>query len=133
LCKEADIEWDSIHWRIRCTGHIINLAVQAFLFQNVIGMEQLESYDEKERRGEIGDKEERRVLFRLIGPLGQLYNIIVYIRGSSGRTKEFLELVGRMIPLDNRTRWNSWFLILVVAIEKVGAIDAYAKNHFTTL
>jgi hypothetical protein len=73
------------------------------------------------------------VVFRLLGPLSQLYNIIVHIRGSSGRIKEFIELVGRMIPLDNRTRWNSWFLMLVVAIKKARAINTYAKNHFTTL
>jgi hypothetical protein len=133
LLEEEDVEWDSTHWRIRCTGHIINLAVQAFLFQSIIEIEQLDSYDEKERRGEIGDEEESRVVFRLLGPLGQLHNIIVHIRGSSGRIKEFVELAGRMIPLDNRTRWNSWFLMLVVAIEKAGAIDTYAKNHFATL
>jgi hypothetical protein len=90
-------------------------------------------YDEKERRGEIRDKEESRVVFWLLGPLSQLYNIIVHIRGSSSRIKEFVELVGRMIPLDNCTRWNSWFLMLVVAIEKARAIDTYVKNHFATL
>lgn len=133
LLEEEDLEWNSTHWRICCTGHIINLAVQAFLFQNVIEIEELESYDEKDKRGERGDEEERRVKFRLIGPLGQLHNIIVHIRGSTSRINEFLELAGRMIPLDNRTGWNSWYLMLVVAIEKEGAIDSYTKNHFATL
>jgi hypothetical protein len=90
-------------------------------------------YNKKERRGEIGDKEESRVVFQLLGPLSQLYNIIVHIHGSSSRIKEFVELVGRMIPLNNCTRWNSWFLILIVAIKKARAIDTYAKNHFVTL
>ena len=71
--------------------------------------------------------------FRLIGPLGQLHNIIVHIRGSTAHTNEFLELAGRKVPLDNRTRWNSWFLMLVIAVEKAGAIDTYTKNHFPTL
>jgi hypothetical protein len=31
---------------MRCIGHIINLAVQAFLFQNVIEIEELELYDD---------------------------------------------------------------------------------------
>jgi hypothetical protein len=35
---EEDIEWNSTDWRIRCLGHIINLAVQAFLFQSIIGI-----------------------------------------------------------------------------------------------
>jgi hypothetical protein len=133
LLEEEEIEWDATHWWIRCTSHIINLAVQAFLFHNVIEMDELESFDEKEKKGETGDEEERRVKFRLIGPLGQLHNIIVHIRGSTARTNEFLELAGRKVPLDNRTRWNSWFLMLVIAVEKAGAIDTYTKNHFPTL
>jgi hypothetical protein len=39
-----------------------------------------------------------------MGPLGKFYNIIVYIRQSAGRTKEFKDLAGKMILLDNRTR-----------------------------
>jgi len=69
MLEQEEIEWDAAHRRIRCTGHIINLAVQAFLFQSVIEINELESYDEYERNGEIGDEEERRVKFRLMGPL----------------------------------------------------------------
>jgi hypothetical protein len=40
-------------------GYIINLAVQAFLFHNVINIEDLESYGEMEKRGEqLSGKEE---------------------------------------------------------------------------
>jgi hypothetical protein len=133
LKREEDIEWNSTYRRIRCTGHIINLAVQAFLFHSLIEMEQLESYDEQEGKGELGDEEEKRAIFRVMGPLGKLHNIVVHIRNSAGRTKEFKDLAERMIPLDNRTRWNSWFQMLTVADQKAGAIDAYTKNHFDTL
>jgi hypothetical protein len=133
LDQEEDIEWDSKYRRIRCTGHIINLAVQAFLFQDIIEIEQLESYDQQEEKGELGDEEERRTNFRVLGPLGKLHNIVVHIRSSAGRTKEFKILAERMIPLDNRTRWNSWHEMLVVADQKAGAIDTYTKNHFATL
>jgi len=68
-----------------------------------------------------------------MGPLGKLHNIIIHIRSSAGRTKEFRDLAGRIIPLDNRTRWNSWFQMLTVADQKAGAIDTYTKNHFATL
>jgi hypothetical protein len=57
----------------------------------------------------------------------------VHIQGSTACTNEFLVLAGRKVPLDNRTRWNSWFLMLVIAIEKAVAIDTYTKNHFFTL
>ena len=32
MLDQEEIEWNAAHQRIRCTGHIINLAVQAFLF-----------------------------------------------------------------------------------------------------
>jgi hypothetical protein len=76
------------------------------LFQNILEIEELELYNKKEKE-EKRDDEERRVKFRLIGPLSQLHNIVVYICGSPRRIKAFLEIVRRMIPLDNCTRWNS--------------------------
>ena len=71
--------------RIRCIGYIINLIVQAFLFSGVIRMEELESYDEEEQQEEYTDKEAMRVKFRLLGPLGKGYNIVVHICGSPSR------------------------------------------------
>jgi hypothetical protein len=38
-------EWLANNWRIRCIGHIINLVVQAFLFANVMDLDELELYD----------------------------------------------------------------------------------------
>ena len=90
--------------RIRCIGYIINLAVQAFLFATVIGIEELKSYDEQDRKGEPTNKETRRAKFRLLGPLSKGHNIVVYIRGLARRTKEFRVYTGRIIPIDNRTR-----------------------------
>jgi hypothetical protein len=134
LLKEEDLVWESSRWRLRCLGHIINLAVQAFLFHNVIGIEEMKSYDELEESGELGELgDETKQKFRLLGPLGKLHNIIVNIRSSAGRTAEFLELAERMIPLDNRTRWNSWYLSLVVANKYAPSIDTYTKNHFAEL
>jgi len=66
-------------------------------------------YDEQEGKGEVGDKEEKRATFWVMGPLGKLYNIIIHIRSSVGCMKEFKDLAERIIPLDNRMRWNSWF------------------------
>ena len=63
LLEEEEIEWDATHWQICCTGYIINLAVQAFLFQNVIEIDELELYNKKEKKGEIRDKEEKRAKF----------------------------------------------------------------------
>lgn len=132
LQKNENIKWDPIFRRIRCTGHIINLAVQAFLFHNA-PPEELRLCDEQELEGEQGDEIEKRASFRAMGPLGKLHNIVVHIRGSPARTKVFMGLAGRLIPLDNRTRWNSWYQMLVVANEKAAAIDAYSKEYLETL
>jgi hypothetical protein len=130
---EKEIQWDFTTRRIRCIGHIINLAVQAFLFQSLIKIDQLKLYDKQEAKGEIRDKVDKRVIFRKIRPLGKLHNIVVHIQSSAGRIKEFKDLAKRMIPLDNRTRWNSWYQMLIMAIEKAGSIDTYIKNYLSTL
>ena len=63
MLNEQDLEWEAKHWRIRCSGHIINLAVQAFLFANVIEMEELELYNAQDRAREIGDEEAKELKF----------------------------------------------------------------------
>jgi hypothetical protein len=125
LDMEYKIKWKADHWCIHCIGHIINLAVQAFLFANVIEMVELELYDEQDRAGQLIDVEERKIKFRLMGPLGQAHNIVIHIRGSAGRTEEFRALTGRMIPLDNRTRWNSWYEMLIVLLDKQEQVEKY--------
>ena len=44
--RELSLVWKAAEWQIRCIGHIINLVIQAFLFANIIKLEELESYDE---------------------------------------------------------------------------------------
>jgi hypothetical protein len=46
--EQQEIIWDPIGRRLRCTGHIINLAVQAFLFQDYLEENELSSYDDDE-------------------------------------------------------------------------------------
>lgn len=136
LLEKEGIDWNPAHKRIRCNGHIINLAVQAFLFQNTINMEQIESYelgDVREKESSEKDQKEEEEAFRAIGLLGKLHNIVVHIRRSPTRTREFEDLAQRRIPLDNRTRWNSWYQMLSVAITLASAIDSYTKKHFHEL
>ena len=121
------------HWQICCIGHIINLAVQAFLFADVFEIEELESYDDEDKKGEKRDEEAKRIKFRLMGPLGKMHNIIIHICGSTAWIAEFLELAGRLIPLDNHTRWNSWYKMLLVAIALRAAIEKYCQNHESDL
>ena len=52
-----------------------------------------------------------------MGPMGKLYNYIVYIHSVANRTTWFIERAGRIISLNNCIRWNSWFNMLNVALE----------------
>jgi len=134
--KNEGLCWDASQWQVRCLGHIINLSVQAFLFHNIFAEGDLKAYDEEEDLGrqerELRESE-KQVKFRLLGPLGQLYNIVVHICNSPSRIAEFLALAGRRIPLDNRTRWNSWYLMLEVALKHETSLDTYSKAHFEDL
>jgi hypothetical protein len=102
--NEMSLTWKANHWRIRCMGHIINLTIQAFLFTNVIQMEELKSYDNDEEDKTLENGEEIRAKFRLLGPLGKAHNIVAHIRKSLKRITIFKGFAGRMILIDNRTR-----------------------------
>ena len=133
LFEKENINWNPLHQRIRCQGHIINLIVQAFLF-NSTQVEQIESYNNGiEEELDRKEQEQKEQEFRAMGALGKLHNIIVHTRSSASRTKEFRSLANRMIPLDNCTRWNSWYNMLSTSLEHEGSIDKYIKANYKTL
>jgi hypothetical protein len=132
--EELEMEWNPEQQRIRCMGHIINLIVQSFLFGDMktLSEEDLFSYDQEDEIGiEIQRTEasSRRDKMRTMGPLGKIHNIVVHIRSSGPRTKEFVDNAGCRIPLDNRTRWNSWYSMLNTAIKVERHIDFYIKSQ----
>lgn len=132
--KESEnLDWKPDHKRISCIGHVINLAVQAFLMYKHMDADRADSYDHQEASGRDLSSAKIREEFRSLGPLGKLHNIVVHIRNSTGRTARFRELAGRMIPLDNRTRWNSWHGMLRVSLKLANAVDAYSKEYFDDL
>ena len=104
ILKTENREWKAKYWQIRYSSYIINLAVQAFLFANIIEIDKLELYNNKEQQGNTEDKEAKKTKFCFIELLGKIYNIVVYIQGSTVRAAKFVELAGRLILLDNCTR-----------------------------
>ena len=52
-----------------------------------------------------------------MGPMGKLYNYIVYIYSLANHITWFIKHASKMVPFNNRTRWNSWFLMLCVALK----------------
>jgi len=92
-------------------------------------MEELEISDKREQEGVPYDDVVRQTEMRETGPLGKLHNITVHIRSSGPRTKEFVSSAKKMIPLDNRTRWNSWYAMISTAIKLEKEVDFYAKKQ----
>jgi len=98
------------HRRLRCHGHIINLAVQAFLFgknkdASDEAMRQVSLRSRREQDG-VGKRAETAHAWRQHGPLGMLHNLVVWIRSSTQRYQAFVRAAGRMIPQDNSPGWN---------------------------
>ncbi|KFY19813.1 hypothetical protein V493_07824, partial [Pseudogymnoascus sp. VKM F-4281 (FW-2241)] len=90
--------------RLRCNGHIINLAVQAFLFAT--DDEDLAVLNNAEILSTPSQEEMER--WRKKGPLSKLHNIVVHIQQSTQRRVKFKQLSsGLSLVRDNATRWNS--------------------------
>jgi hypothetical protein len=69
--------------------------------------EKFKSYDKQDQNKEFKNKNIKKQQFRLLELLNQKYNIVIHIRGSFTRIARFKELTGKIISIDNRTRWNN--------------------------
>lgn len=74
------------HRRVRCLGHIINLAAKAFLFA-----EDKDSFENVEIHSSVPMTalEAEMAFWRNKGPLGKLHNLVVYIRKTPQRREAF--------------------------------------------
>jgi hypothetical protein len=63
--------------------------------------------------------------------MGKLHNNVIYTHKSANYTTWFKDCAGKIIPLDNHTRWNSWFTMLSIALEdKVKArLQLYVEHY----
>ena len=68
--------YDAEQNRLRRNGHIINLAVQAFLFGETV------DYLEFPENVTVSPSDTHLNTSRKLGPLGKLHNIIIWIAGS---------------------------------------------------
>ena len=75
LFDQYQIVYNIEHHRLRCNGHIINLAAQSFLFHT-----NNEDLTAENNEGLLSTPTELEMQqWQQKGPLGKLYNIIVYI------------------------------------------------------
>jgi hypothetical protein len=76
--------------RVRCLGHIINLAAKAFLFGKDADAFEEDSLTKKQ----LSKLEAVRELWRKKGPLGKFHNTVSFIRSSPQRREAFLGICG---------------------------------------
>ena len=118
--------YDAEHYRIRCFGHILNLAAQAFLFAkdnsavNEAIRQIKDSATDVDERLTAHLRSAEAAGWRQMGALGKFHNIDVHCRASDARYNEFKKHAkGRVLPQENATRWNSWYKVVDVARKEV--------------
>ena len=138
LSSEKGINWNQSFCRLRCIGHVVNLIVQAFLFLKEEDEQEMVLYDQEdllvEEPEEKKQKERANSIRTRMGVMGKVHNIVVHIRSSPQRTAEFKRDAQRTIPLDNRTRWNSWYTMIKVLLqtEVTNVVRNYTARHVTS-
>ena len=139
--------------RVRCLGHILNLAAKAFLFgKDADAFE--EDTNSKRNNAHI---EKLRELWRKKGPIGKFHNLVLYIRVTPQRREEFLDLLkgivakdlegefkacfvlifalilimcsDLMVIADNDTRWNSTYLSIVRGLKLKAKLQYYSMDN----
>lgn len=138
--KEKGIDWSAKQNRIRCHGHVTNLACQAFLFCETkeaveAACKDMEALDGVDYNPDmIAEWRKKMSLgWREMGPLGKAHNTAIHIRGDDYRYNLFKKRAGRVLKLDNDTRWNSWFLLLEVVLEKQDYVEWYQRKYYDDL
>src|ERR1700722_4407404 len=79
-----DIDDEVEHRRLRCLGHIINLAAKSFFFSA-----NSDIFEKEIDRAQLEEEQVERNLWRKRGPVGKLHNVVQYIRDSPQRREEF--------------------------------------------
>lgn len=108
------------HQRIRCQGHIINLAVDAFL-----SIKDKDLIDTTEDNRALITLEELQK-WRKSGPLGRLHILTIKIHSSPQLLQKFKAISGGLtVPRDNSTRWLSWHKTIERGLQLREAIDRF--------
>jgi hypothetical protein len=106
LLDQYGINYDVKHHRVRCQGHILNLAAQAFL--KCTNDDQIE-----------GDHLTLNDLakWRKYGAIGKLHTFTVRRQRSPQQYQKFLQMSkDKHLHRDNKTRWNSYAIAIQTAL-----------------
>ena len=135
--NEGRIGFDVEERRLRCLGHILNLAVKVLLFGgNVAALEkEMEDFEDEDVDTNDNDSGEARK-WRARGVVGKLHNIVIFIRWSPQRRNKFLDeqlsdlkkVQAFMVAADNDTRWSSTYDMIKSALREKDRIQAFIQG-----
>jgi hypothetical protein len=140
--------------RVRCLGHILNLAAKAFLF----GKDADAFEEETNSKRNNAHIEKLRELWRKKGPIGKFHNLVLHIRVTPQRREEFLDVLkgtvakdlegefnakitvytvytilimclDLMVIGDNDTRWNSTYLSILRGLKLKTKLQCYSMDN----
>lgn len=117
---------------LRCFGHIVNLAAEAFLYGKNPEAFISEVVSESVQTDDIKELE----VWRKRGPIGKLHNIVTFIRRTSQRREAFQKIIVHdtgltehynqlQLVADNATRWNSMYSMIDRALKLRDRLEYY--------
>jgi hypothetical protein len=135
--QEFRTEWLPQEQRLRCLGHILNLIAQAFIYaiKQAPSEDDFASYDSADAVQEAELERlivrTRKAKVRRMGPLGKAHNIVIHIMSSPHHIKIWFKILNQELrpKMDNRTRWNSWFMMADFLLNHEHAVDLYVQKH----
>ena len=89
LCTSPGPQFKPKERRLQCIGHIINLVAKAFLFD--ADDQHYEIDDDSSLEPE--DIEKSLALWRKLGPVGKVHNLVKFVRGSPQRSEKLQDLM----------------------------------------
>jgi hypothetical protein len=142
LCRALSEELE--HWqpeqrRLRCLGHIINLAVQAFLHAKdkeavelAISQSNTPATTLDEQLSLLSDKDETAGWIK-IAPLQKVLSFVRKLRSSDKLYNAFKRLAKKTIRAPNDTRWNSYLATFEDAYSLRGHYQAFIADYHAQL
>ena len=134
--SEEISEFDPQERRLRCMGHMINIAIQAFLFAAnkeavEVALEAAESQPDSALEDALTDasqKDEQPGWIR-VTPLQKILAFVTTLQRSDKLYNAFKSTADKAIPAPNDTRWNSYLFTFQTALELRAAYQFFIVDN----
>lgn len=140
LQEEGGDGFDVEARRLRCLGHVVNLAVKLLLWNDKTAdlcKDLQEVVDVVRELHGLDSRQKAKIKeWRARGVVGRLHNIVVHIRGSNKRQSEYMtefeidceKIPAFMVHIDNDTRWSSTHDMILSAVKNKERLNYYISR-----